>query len=276
MKLSISNIAWDKEYDLEIYRYMQEREITGLEIAPTRLFEKPYSNINEVAELSSNLKKEHNLAICSMQSIWYGRSESIYNAQERKTIYDYSLSAIEFAAAANIGNIVFGCPKNRNIPEDKHSNDIITDKELAFRIAEEFLFRLAEYSYENGTVFAVEPNPDIYGTNFINTTQEAFSLAKKINSKGLKVNVDIGTMINQGESPKILLENKELVNHIHLSVPYLEYVEYHPIHEEIKTVLSDMKYKKYLSIEMKNFKNIDRVKTALDYLVEFFKDEKNT
>ncbi len=263
MNFSLSNIAWSKEQDELLYQYMQQAGVTGLEIAPTRFYDNPYSHTAEVKELSRSLKEKYNLTICSMQSIWYGYSESIYNEYERKIIFDYSISAINFAAAANIKNIVFGCPKNRNIPEGM-------DKKFAAEIACEFLFKLAEYSYKNGTIFSLEPNPEIYGTNFINSTSEAFSFVKHVNSKGLKVNVDIGTMINMNESTDILAQNKDLINHVHLSVPYLEYVEYHPIHDELKDTLAKMDYRNYLSIEMKNLGDVNKVTSAIDYLVGFF------
>ena len=39
MKLSISNIAWDKEKDIEMYEYLSKLNFSGIEIAPTRIFE---------------------------------------------------------------------------------------------------------------------------------------------------------------------------------------------------------------------------------------------
>ena len=38
LKLSISNISWDSKYDQEIYKYLLDNNIQGLEIAPTRVF----------------------------------------------------------------------------------------------------------------------------------------------------------------------------------------------------------------------------------------------
>ena len=39
---------------------------------------------------------------------------------------------------------------------------------------------LGDYAKLKNTVIALEANPDIYGTNFINTTKEAFSFVKKL------------------------------------------------------------------------------------------------
>ena len=35
MKYSISNIAWEKEYDGEMYSFLKENDVDGIEIAPT-------------------------------------------------------------------------------------------------------------------------------------------------------------------------------------------------------------------------------------------------
>ena len=39
-------------------------------------------------------------------------------------------------------------------------------------------------------MLAMEANPPIYNTNYINTDSEAFALVKKIDSKGFLVNLD--------------------------------------------------------------------------------------
>ena len=79
MKLSISNIAWDKENDDAVYKLMKKYGYTGLEIAPTRVIEKnPYNKIEEAMAWSKALHDQYGFVISSMQSIWYGRQESYY------------------------------------------------------------------------------------------------------------------------------------------------------------------------------------------------------
>ncbi len=265
MKLSISNIAWDKEQDERLYTLLKEKGVRGIEIAPTRLFDEPYSKLRDVNALKNWLFSEYNLTICSMQSIWYSRPENIFDEDECKAIELYTRSAVDFAEAAGIGNIVFGCPKNRNIPDNLNRNN-------AYEIAMGFLRRLGEYAYSRNTVLSVEPNPDIYGTNFLNKTDETLKFVSSIACNGLKVNIDVGTMIQQGENPNIIAEYPELINHVHLSVPYLEYVEPHPMHYDLLKALKNMDYKGYVSVEMKNLGDIKKVESAIDYLVEFFGD----
>ena len=79
MKYSISNIAWDKAHDFEMYTFLQSVGMDGIEIAPTRLFENPYENLEQAQLYATMLSNRFNLRISSMQSIWYGQSGNIFN-----------------------------------------------------------------------------------------------------------------------------------------------------------------------------------------------------
>lgn len=255
MKLSISNIAWGAENDSQMYEFLQKVGFSGLEIAPTRLFsEEPYNKITEIKEFAKRLYEQYGLEISSMQSIWYGKTQSIFGStQERSELIDYTKKAIDFAYAANCKNLVFGCPKNRVIPDESY-----------IPIALEFFSELGNYAASANTVIALEANPPIYNTNFMNTTSEAFDICKKTANKGVMVNVDLGTMIYNNESLDVVNQNIDLVNHIHISEPYLAPIEKREIHTELKK----LKYDKFISIEMGNKNNLDQVKETVKYIAE--------
>ena len=103
MKISASNIGWKKEYDEEMYIWMRDNDISGLEIAPTRIFEvNPYDHCKEAKIWANRLKSEYGLKISSMQSIWYGRNENIFaSKEERESLIEYTKKAIDFANAIN-------------------------------------------------------------------------------------------------------------------------------------------------------------------------------
>lgn len=260
MKYSISNIAWDKNYDGEMYAFLKKNGIDGVEIAPTRLFDNPYDNLEMAQQYSVMLKNKYGLSVCSMQSIWYKIQQSIFGTREEvRFLEDYTKKAIIFARSMGIGNLVFGCPKNRNVPQGKSGEE-----------AMEFFRRLGDFAAENGTVLAIEPNPVIYGTNFLNTTKDACEYVKKINSKGLGVNIDFGTILYNKENPHIVKTYKSLVNHIHISAPGLEYVSENSEHKTLKKVLDKIDYDKFISIEMKNQGDTEKVKQAVIYMKEAF------
>ncbi len=264
MKLSISNIAWSKGYDEEMYSYLKSNGIEGIEIAPTRIFENnPYDELIKADEYYQYINEKYCLEVSSIQSIWFGKSQNMFDSEEeRMELLDYTKRAIEFASEIKCNNLVFGCPKNRNV-----NNESCDIEEIAL----EFFRELGSYAIEKGTVLAIEPNPSIYGTNFINSTEEAFDIVKKINNKGILVNVDLGTIINNEESLDILTENIHLINHIHISEPYLEKIQKRDIHKQLARILKDNLYDKYVSIEMKNLNDLDRVKETLSYIIGIFK-----
>lgn len=264
MKLSISNIAWSKENDGEMYEYLKSNGIEGIEIAPTRIFENnPYDDLKKANEYSTYINKKYSLDISSIQSIWFGKSQNIFNSEsERIDLLNYTKKAIDFAERIKCKNLVFGCPKNRNI------NDNIYESKV---IALNFFRELGSYAFNKNTILAIEPNPNIYGTNFINSTKEAFDIVKEINSKGVLVNVDLGTIINNEESLDILVKNINLINHIHISEPYLEKIQKRDIHKRLAEILKGNSYDKYISIEMKNLNDLDGVKEALLYIINTFR-----
>lgn len=261
MKLSISNIAWSPQWDKEMYRFLQKSGYTGIEIAPTRLFpEAPYEHCSEAQTFAVWLKDTYGLSVSSMQSIWYGRKEKLFGtAEDRQMLTEYTKKAIEFASQMGCGNLVFGCPKNRS-----------AEKEELKESAEPFFKELGDYALEKGTVLAMEANPPIYNTNYINTTTEALALVKKIGSKGFLVNLDLGTMIENKEALNVIAEDINLINHVHISEPNLKKISEHPIHKEIAGLLRNMEYTGYISIEMGRQENVQVTKKVIEYVREIF------
>ena len=85
MKLSISNIAWEQKYDTEMYVFLKSMGITGLEIAPSRIFpENPYEQKKKATDWKEELLNNYGLEISSMQSIWYGHTERIFGSEEER------------------------------------------------------------------------------------------------------------------------------------------------------------------------------------------------
>ncbi len=261
MKLSISNIGWAAKDDINIYVLMKEYGYSGLEIAPTRIFSNnPYDKLEDVKIWSENLKREHNFVISSMQSIWYGRSENIFGTEnERKILIDYTKKAIKFAAIIGCKNLVFGCSRNRRIMEE-------TDAELAIS----FFKEIGDYAASQGTVIGMEANPSIYNTNYINDTISALELIQQVDSKGFMLNLDVGTMIQNGEMVKELVGNVRLVNHVHISEPGLKRIKRREIHEELYDILKIEGYQGFISIEMEKTDNMLEVEEVLQYVNSIF------
>lgn len=258
MKLSISNIAWSTENDIEMYCFLKETGFQGIEIAPTRIFPlSPYDNISEAIVWAETLKKKYSLLIPSMQSIWFGHTEKIFGtAKERKILIEYTRKAIDFAEAIGCRNLVFGNPKNRD------TNDINN----VMPVAIDFFKEIGDYAAEHNTVVALEPNPVIYNTHFMNYTSQAVEMAYKTGSAGIKVNVDLGTIIHNGEDIHYLKQIPEYISHVHISEPFLNLIEPREIHQQLFSILTDINYSGFVSIEMSNKGDIQKVKNVIRYI----------
>ena len=261
MNLSISNLAWNLEDNDAVYSLMQKYGFTGLEIAPTKIFSTdPYSQLEQVASWASALKSQYTFCIPSIQSIWYGRIEKLFGTEvERKTLLDYTKSAIDFASAIECKNLVFGCPKNRTRPENADES-----------IAIEFFKELGDYAFSKATCIGLEANPEIYGTNFVNTTSQALELIKQVDSEGFKLNLDIGTMIQNEEPVSLLYGNTYLLNHVHISEPLLKKIEVREIHRELFNFLRFENYKGFISIEIGLQNSISDIEDVIKYVASTF------
>lgn len=261
MRLSISNIGWENEKDDLVYAYMKEAGFAGLEIAPTRIFpNNPYDEIKEARNWSLDIKVKEGFDISSMQSIWYGRSENLFATTEgRKALFEYTKKAIDFAEAINCGNLVFGCPRNRNVPDGY-------DVRSAHDIAVCFFKDLGEYAFSKGTVLSMEANPPIYNTNFINRTEEAIELVKQVDSRGFLLNYDLGTAIENNESLSVIADNIKHINHVHISEPGLKVIEKRQLHKELFDILKTQKYEGYVSVEMGKQEDISNISRVIKYV----------
>lgn len=270
MKLAISNIAWDSKDNEKVYTLMEEYGFTGLEIAPTKFFpQNPYDHLDMLKNLKEYFLNK-NIQLVSMQSILFGKGElTLFESLEkREELKEYLGKAIVFANRLGIKNIVFGNPKNR-----------ISYSSEDFQIGVEFFKELGEFAFQNSVNIGIEANPEIYGGNFLTTTEEAIQFIREIDSKGVGLNFDLGTIIEKRESLDILYSIKDKITHVHISEPYLETISEKNVsyHKELISILREIDYQNFISIEMKSEdgeQNIQRVEKCLKYLSELMKGEK--
>ncbi len=259
MKLAASQIAWAPTWEREALSILQRLGFGGLEVAPPRIAgPAPYSRLAEAAVYSGAVRDEYGLAVCSLQSIWYGVVGNMFGA-ERAYLLEYTKGAVRFAKAMGAGNLVFGCPKNRVKPNGARDAEALP-----------FLKEIADYAAENGTCLSLEANPPVYGTNFMNNTKDAFAVARAVASPGCRVNLDFGTILANGESLDILKGRVGEVNHVHISEEGLAPVQPRAAHRELADILRAEGYEGYVSLEMKAV-TLGAFEEAAAYLAEVFR-----
>ena len=270
MKLSISNIGWEEKNDIEVYHLMKKYGFLGIEIAPTRwVKEQPYEHIEEAVKIAENLKQQYGFEVPSMQSIWFGKQERVFvSEEERSELVNYTKKAIDYASAIGCKNLVFGSPRNRNVSEEWNLSETQVEE-----IATAFFKELGDYAAAKGVVLAMEANPPIYNTNFVNTTEEAIELVNTVASQGFLVNLDLGTMIANQEDIALLQENIPAIHHIHISEPGLKSIQKRELHGALAELLRAKNYQGYVSIEVGKQEDLELLEEMMKYVAEVFHDQ---
>ena len=197
-----------------------------------------------------------------MQSIWYGKTEKLFGTdEERFALVDYTKKAIDFAEAVGCKNLVFGCPRNRSIPDG-------VDESIAII----FFKEIGDYAAEHGTVVGVEANPPIYNTNYINDTVSALELIEKVESEGFKLNLDVGTMVENGEDVNVLKGREKYINHVHISEPGLKTLEERQLHRDLGAYLKDCNYNGFISIEVGKQEKVKNLDNMMKYVKKVYGD----
>ena len=258
MNLSVSNIAWDRKDDDAVFRMLRKYDFTGVEIAPTKIVpEAPYDHIQEAVAWRQGLS---GFAVPSMQSIWYGVTDRIFGSEEERTrLTAYSKKAMDYAEAIGCQNLVFGCPRNRAINEGEDP-----------RTAIPFFRELGGYAKAHDTVLAMEANPPIYRTNYVNTTEQAVALIREVDSEGFRLNLDAGTMVENGEDLSVLRGAEDLIHHVHISEPGLAPLQKRELHKELAAFLRSFGYEGFVSVEVKQQEDLKALENMLEYVADLF------
>ena len=276
MKLAIASMSWEEKHDDIMYQYLSEHQIS-LEVTPARVFKWEESKISnrqvspfekyEFAEDWYRIVNTHyGINVASMHSLLYNINENMFvSPVYRRFLTNYLQSAIRFAVKIKCPNLCFGCAENRQIPQGMDLSD-------AADIAVEFFKELAGYAHENGVCLAIEPIAESDGTNFINYASQAFDLAKCVDSPGFKVNIDLGTIMENGEDINDIFTEEHLpdISHIHLSEPHLAPIQKRDIYVQTAELLDKLGYDRYVSVKLLEYPDVDLIQGAMNYFSGIF------
>ena len=269
--LAMSNIAWAPDERLEAYRLMADAGMTGLEIAPGLFFhseEDPFVPSEASAQRALGEARDFGLSLVSMQSLLFGvRGAALFEGVRARANFMTAMKrAIDLAGRFGIPNLVFGSPSQRNVPNKMAM-------ERAWDEAAEVFSTLADYAAQAGTRIAVEPNPAAYGTNFLNTLEDAARFVSGVNHRALFTILDIGAMHMNGQFHDMCDRSKpfgHMLSHVHVSEPNL--LPAPAIVAELAPVIEKLVeggYKRAVSIEMiRPQGGLREVSASIDRLIE--------
>lgn len=272
MTLAISNIAWSPDERIDAYRAMAEAGFGGLEIAPGLFFHPaadPFVPDENAARQALDEIAGFDLELVSMQSLLFGvEGAALFGGDTARAAFVVGMErAIALAGRFGIPNLVFGSPGQRRVPDDMTMDEALSQ-------AAEVFHSLGDFAQSHGTRIAIEANPVAYGTNFLNTLEEAISFVAEVDHPAIVGILDLGAMHMNGsfdDVPGLLPAGiASALNHVHVSEPHLAPAPADA--QRLIPVLRALKaqgYDKAISIEMKRPEGgIGQVRAAIARLAE--------
>lgn len=272
----MSNIAWSPDERIAAYSILSNAGFTGLEIAPGLFFhaaDDPFVPIDSVASAALDEAADAGLRLVSMQSLLFGVSGAgLFGDTDARTAFEKGMiRAIELAGRFGIPNLVFGSPGQRRVPEGMTMDQAIKEAAEVFQ-------KLGDAALRADTAIAIEANPTAYGTNFLNTLDQAADFVMQVNHPAVVLILDFGVM-HINSTFHMLTENIPgiipYLNHVHVSEPNLAPApaERSSVITPVLQTLRAQGYNKAISIEMKcPLNGLAEVKGAVGRLTKAVKD----
>ena len=129
----------------------------------------------------------------------------------------------------------------------------------------EFMRDLGNYIGERDLIISIENNSKKYNCNFLNTITEIGEMCELINHKNIKIMIDLGNCIMEDDEIDDILKYPKLINHIHISVPYMkDFINYNEEkYIKFKLLLQKINYNKIISLEFLNNSNLEYLNKSL-------------
>lgn len=214
-QLSISNIAWDVKDDLKVAQILNKHDVKYIDLAPSKYFKDfKEATITEIEQVKDIWKKQ-GISVYGMQSLMFGTKDlNLFGDNLVQSIMlDHLSSVCRIGDLLDARYLVFGSPKNRDcsVVEDDNREGIALD----------FFYRLGEIAKHYNVTICLEPNPELYGANFLTTTQDTYDFVSKLNHPNIRMQLDTGTMLVNQEAASVIEQVKAMIGHVHLSQKHL-------------------------------------------------------
>jgi len=214
-RFAFSNIAWGVHDDPQILALLRANGITGIEIAPTKVWPQ-WEDITVPAAAAYRKKlNEQGFEIPALQSLLFGRPQArLFDAQGEVELLKQLEHIAAMAGALGAKAAVFGAPRQRD------RKDLTAQEALDHAIP--VLRRAAVRFADQGCCLCIEPSPHQYGCNFIRTASEGAELVRRVDHEGFKLHLDAAALYMENEDLGALLPTVGAeLRHFHISEPDL-------------------------------------------------------
>ncbi|MEM6431628.1 MAG: sugar phosphate isomerase/epimerase family protein [Deinococcota bacterium] len=245
MKLTVSNIAWPAEDDSTAYDLLQACGVSGLEVAPTRVWGSWEISPQQVEALRDDLTAR-GFRCSSLQAILYGKPELTVFDGNPSDLYKHIQHVARIASTLGAGPLVFGSPKNRH----KGARSLAEAMEDAAPVFQ----KMAAICLEQGVTLGLEPNPTDYNCDFLTNAADAAQFVAQVGHPGLKLHLDAAGMhLAGGDAAQVIRDYGHLMVHIHASEPFLgSLAEPQVDHASIAGALREINWQGWVSLEMRS------------------------
>lgn len=212
MRISISNLAWDVKEDLEVANLLNLFNVDAIDIAPGKYFPDPVITTASDILAVKEWWQERGIEIIGMQALLFGTTGlNVFGSKDvQKNLLDHLVAVCRIGAGLGATRLVFGSPKNRNC-SGLSVNQVQNISRVFFR-------QLGDIAADNGVIVCLEPNPSIYGANFMTTSLETCRVVNDIDHPAIKMQLDTGAIIiNQEDISAIVTQVKDVIGHVHIS-----------------------------------------------------------
>jgi sugar phosphate isomerase/epimerase len=269
LKLAISNIAWTPASDLLVADIMDELGIGGVEIAPTKLWNQPLEATSEEIQSCRQFWETRGKSVVALQALLFGRPDlTIFeNEDKRARTLEHLAGMARIGSGLGARILVFGSPMNRRVEN--------LAKDEVQEIAVSFFSAAGESAQRWGTILCIEPNPTVYGCDFVTTSIEGLELVRRVGHPGFGLHLDAAGMWQSQEPIEAALERcAGSISHFHASEPNLMALGKGGVdHARFAAGLRAIQYEGWVSVEMRYDRDLDtpdELRRALTFLVDTY------
>lgn len=264
-KISISNLAWNKNEESGVITILKKYQIAGVEIAPSKIWAEPVKAKQGEIEAYKKTWQENGIRVIATTSLLFGHPElTIFESSaKRDNTLNYLKKMIKLTSDLGAGVMIFGSPKNRLAGK--------LNKSKVEKISIAFFRKLGNAAKKYNLCFCLEPIPQVYGADYLTNTDEVISLIRKIDHPNIKINLDCGAMkINNENFEKTIEKVLPLTGHMHISEKGFRAISDKRFgHNTIAKTLKKLKYARWASIEMwtkEGKNNIKEIEKTLEFV----------
>jgi D-psicose/D-tagatose/L-ribulose 3-epimerase len=249
-RICVSNIAWPAQADREAVRLAADIGYAGIELAPSKTFG-GWQNLDLGA--AAGYRRELaslGLVVPALQGILFGRPDCTLfgSSDERSSLRRHLDQVARLAGVLGAQACVFGAPKQRD-PGTLAAAE-------AEDTAVDFLRSVAPMFEREGSALAFEANAAIYGCRFVLHTAEALALVQKVDHPSIRLQIDTGTFLIDGDDPATLAAAVPVAAHFHASEPHMKPVgSMGSNHRALGEELRKAGYACWKSVEMATVEN---------------------